>query len=103
MNLDLFAKGDNVKGVEMAIMKGNSYATDYLLNHFPNSKINSFPEIYIFCVDKNLLVALKVILNTYLKNSFKKEIIKDFMPDVNMAKNKVEFLGIFKKILNEIE
>lgn len=99
MNLDLFAKGDNVKGVEIAIVKGNSYATDYLLNHFHNSKINSFPGIYIFCIDKNLLVALKVILNTYLKNSFKKEIIKDFMPDVNMAKN----TGIFKKILNEIE
>lgn len=87
---------------DISVSRGNSYAVEYILDHYNNEKIILSSGVFMHCIEKHNLMCLKLILKYKLKYLSKETIIRSFNTASDIIGYNDEDNKTFTKILDEL-
>lgn len=95
-----------VTGLQIGAYQGNIYATEYLLDNFPTSEVDSFLLLFYSCIVTNHLMTLKILLKFYIskkRNLSYGQIVTQFVDKWSSTPNfSLDFIKSLWQIINEI-
>lgn len=96
----------NANGFHLGIIKGNSYAVEYIIDNFSISIDKNYYNLLIFCLSKNILLISKILLKYFIRKNDEMsndEMVEDIRKQTSSFHEFSEdLMNVLKDIIQEL-